>query len=73
MKILFNEKTAHEDRMSVKGLTLKEEERVIELLNDALNFHEENDIKVVQRFVSNYENLSHFAAINSNQWLKYSK
>ena len=70
-KILFNDTAIIEDRQKVTSLSLDEENRVIEILSDALNFHTKEEKEAVQKLVYHYENLCHFAAINSNKWLEY--
>lgn len=72
MKLLFNNTAIFKDRQKVKDLTLDEENNVVKILNDALNFHESKDIEMVQKFIYHYENLCQFATINSGQWLKFS-
>ena len=73
MKIIFNDPSNYKDRQKIKKLSLSEENEVIEILNDALHFHTDKEKQKVQKLIYHYENLCHFASINSNDWLKYCK
>lgn len=58
----------HPDRDKVKPLTVEEEKDLIALLNRAVDdfFFIESTSDLIQRLISNYENLCHYKARTSN-------
>lgn len=65
--IHFNDKEDKGGRRKTKALTLKQELKVIEILNSRLaggyrRYLSKADIALIQRFVNHYQNLCHFKA-----------
>lgn len=54
----------HPGRDKVKPLTVEQEKEVLEILNSML--FENQDLKLLQRLISNYENLCHYKACTAN-------
>ena len=49
---------------NVTKMSLKEVNKSVEILNDALSFHEPEDIELIQKLVYHYENLCHSVIIH---------
>lgn len=67
MLLKYNDPETVDQRSAVKPLTLEEEEKVINFLNQGFILHNLYDaqIELLQRFIWNYENLNHFKSYNS--------
>lgn len=61
----YNDPNHGDERINVKRLTTEESAKAVELLDEALHFFDDEDKRLVQRFIHRYENLEYFEAIHS--------
>lgn len=72
--IHFNDEQASKMRGKEERLSLEEETQAIQLMNEALEclsgrrIVKKGEIKLLQRFVSNYENMNHYTNYSSGLW-----
>lgn len=69
----YNNPSFGDQRSSVEKLTLEEEEKTIQFINDLLRcVHNSNcvvmpkSVENLQKFIYNYENANHFRTVNGN-------
>ncbi len=69
----FNDKESSKERGKTKSLSLKNEYKVIEILNKKLEAGfqtkiSKSDLALLQRFINHYQNMSHYIAYTSGLW-----
>lgn len=64
----FNTPEGSKERQETKPLTLGEETKVVEILNDRINGLPEDLKGLLQRFLNHYQNLNHHKATTVGLW-----